>query len=229
MSQALFDIEATSPYPHNWPHHGKATGYKYGCRCPRCRQHKANERQDTAAFARLGDIRTCRRCQQQYDRVKDYDAGTKYCGDCRRDGVAYEVKKATRDKKQGACDLCGTAMRASAAMWTICGPCQQQLPDYVWRQLRHHHAPISFVRNVINNPTCQICGIDLIGRAKDRRGKHRSKMHMDHDHSCCDDERSCGKCLRGILCEAHNTGLGKFNDNPELLESAAQYLRTTRP
>lgn len=49
---------------------------------------------------------------------------------------------------------------------------------------------------------------------------------VDHDHSCCPGARSCGKCIRGILCRPCNTVLGLVNDSPEVLEEAARYLRT---
>lgn len=41
---------------------------------------------------------------------------------------------------------------------------------------------------------CAICG----------RKSNRSRMHTDHDHSCCPGERSCGKCVRGLLCRDCN-------------------------
>jgi hypothetical protein len=48
--------------------------------------------------------------------------------------------------------------------------------------------------------------------------------HIDHDHRCCPGKTSCGKCVRGLLCEGHNLGLGKFNDDPRLLLNAVAYL-----
>jgi len=49
--------------------------------------------------------------------------------------------------------------------------------------------------------------------------------HIDHDHSCCPGQRSCGGCVRGLLCPACNHMLGKAQDEPEVLEAAARYLR----
>jgi|SRR5579863_289970 len=48
---------------------------------------------------------------------------------------------------------------------------------------------------------------------------------VDHDHACCPSkDKTCGKCIRGILCQDCNQGLGRFKDDPELLLGAIKYL-----
>jgi hypothetical protein len=51
---------------------------------------------------------------------------------------------------------------------------------------------------------------------------------IDHDHSCCSGTKSCGKCIRGLLCHRCNTALGSFRDSPELLRKAAEYVERKR-
>jgi len=68
---------------------------------------------------------------------------------------------------------------------------------------------------------CAICA----GALKDVR---REYFCVDHDHTCCKGKKSCGKCVRGLLCLTCNAGLGQFNDNADLLEKAAAYLHSTR-
>ena len=53
-------------------------------------------------------------------------------------------------------------------------------------------------------------------------------FHIDHDHSCCPGTRSCGRCVRFLLCYLCNPGLGYFRDNPQVLRAAADYLETHR-
>lgn len=67
---------------------------------------------------------------------------------------------------------------------------------------------------------CAICG------STDPKARH-GKWQIDHDHACCPnrDQRTCGKCVRGLLCGPCNTGLGHFEDDPARLEAAARYLR----
>ena len=47
---------------------------------------------------------------------------------------------------------------------------------------------------------------------------------IDHDHSCCPGIRSCGECIRGLLCSNCNHGLGKFKDDTARLQAAIEYL-----
>lgn len=52
--------------------------------------------------------------------------------------------------------------------------------------------------------------------------------HIDHDHRCCPNRRSCGKCVRGLLCMKCNIGLGAFKDDPQSLTNAILYLQLER-
>lgn len=47
---------------------------------------------------------------------------------------------------------------------------------------------------------------------------------VDHDHSCCAGKKSCGRCVRGLLCKSCNSGLGCFRDNLVSLRAATSYL-----
>lgn len=67
----------------------------------------------------------------------------------------------------------------------------------------------------LQNGVCLICGDPP---------KPDKELHVDHDHRCCPGMKSCGKCVRGLLCNSCNLGLGKFKDNPEMLRVAASYI-----
>ena len=65
---------------------------------------------------------------------------------------------------------------------------------------------------------CAICGADSPGDVRIGR------FHVDHDHACCPGDKTCGKCVRGLLCRACNTALGNFGDDPDRLLAALSYL-----
>ena len=65
------------------------------------------------------------------------------------------------------------------------------------------------------NGKCAIC------KTEDPGGP---RFYIDHDHSCCNGRKSCGKCIRGLLCNNCNNGLGRFKDSIESLASALAYL-----
>lgn len=50
-------------------------------------------------------------------------------------------------------------------------------------------------------------------------------LYIDHDHSCCPGEKTCGKCIRKLLCQRCNTALGFVGDNPQILIAMAVYLK----
>lgn len=53
----------------------------------------------------------------------------------------------------------------------------------------------------------------------------RRKLSVDHDHSCCNGPRSCGKCVRGLLCRSCNRNvLGHLRDSVDALQRAVDYL-----
>lgn len=59
-----------------------------------------------------------------------------------------------------------------------------------------------------NSLGCAICGKSNFGK----------KLNVDHCHKT--------NRVRGLICWPCNIGIGKFNDDPKLLELAAKYLRS---
>jgi len=49
-------------------------------------------------------------------------------------------------------------------------------------------------------------------------------LDIDHDHSCCPDRGSCGKCIRGLICRECNHALGRVHDSPQKLRGLIEYL-----
>jgi hypothetical protein len=64
---------------------------------------------------------------------------------------------------------------------------------------------------------CACCGTDV--------SSHKNGWVVDHDHSCCPDSGSCGKCVRSILCNGCNLMLGNANDEISRLIAGAEYLK----
>ncbi|WP_121160612.1 endonuclease domain-containing protein [Micromonospora pisi] len=45
-------------------------------------------------------------------------------------------------------------------------------------------------------------------------GLDETRMAVDHDHRCCPGERSCGRCVRALLCRKCNTNVGWLEAQP---------------
>jgi hypothetical protein len=60
---------------------------------------------------------------------------------------------------------------------------------------------------------CEVCGT-------------LEQLTIDHDHSCCSEKStSCGKCIRGVLCNRHNLAEGLLRGDPEDAYALAEYMK----
>lgn len=67
---------------------------------------------------------------------------------------------------------------------------------------------------------CAICGLVETIRIKGTL----LTLSIDHDHGCCPGRKSCGRCVRALLCRRCNHVLGQVDDDIELLGRLAAYL-----
>lgn len=65
-------------------------------------------------------------------------------------------------------------------------------------------------------------GVCAVCRRSDPSGR---RLAVDHDHRCCSERgKSCGKCIRGLLCGPCNMSIGHMRDDASILRAAADYL-----
>jgi len=55
-------------------------------------------------------------------------------------------------------------------------------------------------------------------------GSKARRLAVDHDHTCCPGNESCGQCVRMLLCYGCNDTLRHFNDDPVGLRRLADAL-----
>ena len=90
-------------------------------------------------------------------------------------------------------------------------PDKVRLAAIKWRRRSYANFPPELfdARFEEQGKVCAICGSDKAGG--------RGEFHADHDHK--------NKQPRGVLCHNCNIALGNFQDNPEILAAAIEYLK----
>jgi len=63
---------------------------------------------------------------------------------------------------------------------------------------------------------CAGCGAALSANGR--------RLAVDHDHSCCPGTKSCGQCVRGLLCTKCNLTLGRMEADPSTFLRLAGYI-----
>lgn len=141
---------------------------------------------------------TCFFCRQSYTRVSKPTKGRDVCPDC----------ISSRNEERRAKGL----SKVKALYWKD--------PKAIKRRrltLTLKKAGLSIDWYDSQPKECRICGTE-------DPGLHG--WNIDHDHRCCGygNRKGCSKCIRGLLCGNCNLALGLFQDNPEILRKAIDYL-----
>jgi hypothetical protein len=104
----------------------------------------------------------------------------------------------------------------SAELWPDrrqCKPCERHLRD---QRPRHGLTQDQRADIAARQGGCAICGHAEPG------GKG---WVVDHDRlGCCNRDKSCPKCRRGVICQWCNSVLGYAFDRTETLQAAIEYL-----
>lgn len=134
---------------------------------------------------------------------------TKICSKCKTEKPSEEFWNQP-DKKDGKCYQCKKCRAAAKRKSRLTH--YHTIQQYN-RKYKYHIEPLE--HNILfkkQGGVCAICG----KKETVKRNKITQELSVDHDHKT--------NKIRGLLCHSCNVGLGKFKDNPYLLQSAIDYL-----
>jgi hypothetical protein len=176
------------------------TAYSYGCRCVGCRKSRS------AQVARLGSgLLLCRfdGCTNTRRRVQ----AAKYCED-HATSLSYVLTgKAPKGWLSVTCVACGGDAKVLRSTHVhLCRTCYLSVRRLLSSARSHHVAPELLAKWVLH-PHCELCDRRL---SVSQSSSHGVTWSIDHDHGCCPAGVSCGKCVRGLLCQRCNMMLGGY-------------------
>ena len=160
-------------------------------------------------------MRTCRKCNKEKDESRFYfhKKGPRYtCVECQK---AYAATEETRKKINARYHNNRAFIRKKRnAHYRELSP--EQKNERGWRNKisrwrREYNLEIDTYIDMLYAQLfkCACCARPF-GRVKD------ATPCIDHDHNCC-PKRSCGKCVRALLCRQCNRLVGVIESSPHLL------------
>jgi hypothetical protein len=132
------------------------------------------------------------------------------CGRCKTCvGRFYYLRR-----KQGIGDAFGT-LRQSANLRSVKDPVlRRRLVKRKWRLKLYNLTLQDYDRLLADQlGVCAICK---------QPPSVQKDLTVDHNHGCCPVGRSCGKCVRGLLCHGCNMRLGQLES--DLVKRSLDYL-----
>jgi hypothetical protein len=176
--------------------------------CTKCKLDKGDNFSSSSKW--------CRPCRaawgRQYRRSKreHFSKPEKYCPNCKQTKIATEfnINSLQSDGLYPWCKKC----RSQRSKSDYEGPVKKNT-----RYLKTYNISLDEYNNKLQEQDGKCC---ICKNTCDRT------LSVDHDRSCCSDNKSCGKCIRGLLCRHCNLLLGNAKDKIETLKSAIEYLET---
>lgn len=191
------------------------------------------------------NTKVCRKCKESKSLTDFYKAKYKY----ESDGYDYYCKycrigtsiKSQRDKaKPCSIEICdrphyakGWCRNHYERMRRTDGleSCYEVVEDekvYLYGKKRitykrAYHLMYKYQLTVERYDEMKALGCHVCGEYQERN------LHVDHDHNCCSEHVTCGKCVRGVLCNKCNTAVGKYDqgkirqDHP-MLDKIIRYV-----
>jgi hypothetical protein len=155
----------------------------------------------------------CKTCVKEYDQIENEPNlafPKKYNKDgkihCRHCGEYFEESQMKQSK---------VGMYKGLTYCLECAPLLSHI-----RKVRSYGITLEQYHQMLEDQdySCKICGL--------KESTYRKRLSIDHDHKCCPGTKSCGKCIRGLLCSQCNSGLGSAKDSIEILQKMIEYLST---
>lgn len=130
---------------------------------------------------------------------------TKYCPACKEilPIINFAIHRKSKDGYQYWCKPCKLNKQYE---WMRKNPHKET--EYRIR-LNYKMEPEEYAEFIKNG--CEVCG-------------SMEKLCVDHDHRCCPTTKSCGKCIRGVLCKACNEAEGKLKSDTKIVKSLLTYM-----
>lgn len=211
----------------------------YSSKCKQCSKeysrewHKKNYKKKFPDKVDKDGNLLCTQCKEYFPKDQFHKGKTSWCNNCQKE---YDLKRIDKfrvyprklnELGQIHCRNCGEYFdekdmvvgnkRINKGL-TYCKECSSILKTT--RTINNYGITVDQFHELLEkqNYSCRICGL--------KDSTYRVRLSIDHDHSCCPGRKSCGKCIRGLLCHPCNMALGSAKDDIEILQKMINYLKS---
>ena len=130
------------------------------------------------------------------------------CANKRRVEISFERKKKEPEYRE--------KLNFHAQNWKLKNPRGYEQRRKEWLKSLYKMTPEDYDQLLKSQGgVCAICQ----QICKTKRG-----LSIDHNHLCCAGNRSCGKCIRGLLCSNCNRAIGMLQEDIAIFNRAIAYL-----